>query len=774
MAKKHKNPQELSKQDGPFPALLTKWLGFYGIFIASSLFLFTHDSAQVKITLFFIAAAGAAALFVNTVICKKLKIFSRFNLALLFPFVLYFAYSVISFFFHPYITARLGALAVFAAGSVLFTTAAFCFNYKNTRKFFSYVIAAAWIVSVYGCVQIADIYLWHGADFLAWTDFFRERIFSTIANPNFLGDFCVFCFFITAGTFIENRSRKLLVLMLLLLVNIVFTLSKGAWLALGFGIFVFGVIYFNFFYEKYKNNRLKYNLLLGGILLCAILAAGIFSVKRAQSVSFRLFTWRSAFEMIEASPVTGMGIGSFIHIYPSYKRPEIFYMEGVHKENTQTQHAENYFIEQACTLGIFGLALFLLTLLWQISGFIKKMKFLDGKEHQKDRLLLLTAFCACAVIYAHNLVDVSIYFVSTGYFLALFNGILFALNFGPLQTEKSSSAQIAAAEVNQSGAEVKPAVAIKAKYQKERGESSLIKQPQHREKQPSAVLKYLRIVFIILFIVFAGILLFYIGRDFYEMSAPALKGKQHFFFIFWAGFITVVLYTLWTFIKEALQSRRLVTVFIFSAAFGVMYLSFQPFAAGFYEAAAVSLSIKGDKAAPYYYNLAIKHNPFAVGLYQSSGIAFQNRADMSKSNRPAEGDPAEGFFDDYDRALRRYRQSLSFTPNDVLIHYNLGALYHDMAKNALQKQDLQAADEYYKLAEENLKKSLLLDPVYDNAYYHLANIAIEHRDFRRAANWVQLYIQGPEEVTNPLYLSVHNKDEKALSALKNILAAGGL
>ena len=97
-----------------------------------------------------------------------------------------------------------------------------------------------------------------------------------------------------------------------------------------------------------------------------------------------------------------------------------------------------------------------------------------------------------------------------------------------------------------------------------------------------------------------------------------------------------------------------------------------------------------------------------------------------------------------------------------------------MAKEAAAKQDFKTAEENYKLAQQALKKSLLLDPVFDNTYYQLANIALAHKDYRRAANWVQLYIDGPEEVSNPLYIAKHRNDTKALLNLKNIKLLGGL
>ena len=246
----------------PVLNLITRWLGLAGIFIAVSLFLFTQDSAQIKITLFYIGAISAACFFVASLIKDRANIFTVRNLTLLFPFLLYFGYVFVSFFFHPYMQARTPALLRFTACGILFLIAAFNFNFKRAGKFFGYVLIAAWAVSVYGAVQILNIYVLPGIDVLKWTEFFGNRIFSTIANPNFLADFCLFCFFIALGRFLYERKKSLIVLMALLVANIIFTLSKGAWLALAVGIILFGAIYFNFFSEKYKSHRLKYNLFL--------------------------------------------------------------------------------------------------------------------------------------------------------------------------------------------------------------------------------------------------------------------------------------------------------------------------------------------------------------------------------------------------------------------------------------------------------------------------------------------------------------------------------
>ena len=192
MAKKKPLLKAEAERESVCGDLITRWLGLAGVLLSSALFLFNQDSAQVKITVFYAAVSGAFAFWLSDIFERRVKVFSSRSLALLFPFALYFLYTVISFFFHPYILARLGSLIRFLAYSALFVTVIFSFNNRRTAEFIKYLLAAAWIVAVYGAVQILDKYLLPGIDVFKWTDFFHERIFSTIANPNFLADFCLF------------------------------------------------------------------------------------------------------------------------------------------------------------------------------------------------------------------------------------------------------------------------------------------------------------------------------------------------------------------------------------------------------------------------------------------------------------------------------------------------------------------------------------------------------------------------------------------------------
>src|SRR5205823_9555115 len=102
-----------------------------------------------------------------------------------------------------------------------------------------------------------------------------------------------------------------------------------------------------------------------GLLVFFILSIGgavlHFAKTRLTSVSFRLFTWISTWEMVRTNPILGNGVGTFKIIYPAHRRPQIIVLEG--KSNTETDHSEDEYIETWQDEGIIGFGVFI----WMIT-----------------------------------------------------------------------------------------------------------------------------------------------------------------------------------------------------------------------------------------------------------------------------------------------------------------------------------------------------------------------------------------------------------------------
>jgi len=687
--------------------LLTYWLSALCFFIALPLFLNSLDSAQVKITVYYMGALGALGLWLSKLVFYKENIFTIRNLIKLLPFILYVGYVIISFFFHPYIMGRMESLFKFLGVCIFFSIIAFEFDKDDINLLFKAVIGCAWAVSVYGFIQVLDLYVYKGIDFLYWTSAFQKRIFSTIANPNFLGNFCLFSLMIVLARFLYTHYKRYILLAALLIINIFFTESKGAWMGLGVSLVVFTGVYLNFFKTRLSKYKTVINIVaLVFCLLCGALVVH-FGAKRMQSVNFRLSTWRASWDMVQAKPLTGMGLGSFQIIYQAYKRPDIFYMENLH--NAETQHAENFFLEQWTVLGILGLGLFLYLLFYQLKGALKKLKNTEGE----DAFNLFAALMASAAIYLHNMVDVSIYFVSTMYFLALFNGVIFNLSYGKL----------------------------------EKREIKIFK--------TNSVLEFLG--FISAFA--AGVaVLFFIFKTGYDFRFVALSNTTLLLIIYWAFFVIGGLGVAAAFGYSLLKTRTVCGALILALTAFLMYVAFGTLKADHYVSVASSLWLKGKTDAAIYYTKALALNPFKTSVNQFKGSVYVNRFNMSKKYHPEEGDMEP--MTDFERADKYYQKEITLSPNSALVWHNRGILYKKMAAYIVNK-NFEEGEKYFKQAESFFKRSLHLDPTFDNTYFQLADIAALHQDFYTAKIWLSLYMKGPDDIINEEYLKQHKENKTA-------------
>ncbi len=176
------------------------------------------------------------------------------------------------------------------------------------------------------------------------------------------------------------------------------------------------------------------------ILFVLMMGAGIlqYAKTRLLSVSFRLFTWVSTWEMVQTNPILGNGVGTFKAIYPAYRRPQIITLEG--KSNTETDHSEDEYIEVWQDEGIIGFGIFLWMILTALYAGFKQLAWysrLRVPDENKKRALLeiesdprsyevlgiLGAYIGALI---HWTMDVSVRFVSSGVFSGLLPGLLVA------------------------------------------------------------------------------------------------------------------------------------------------------------------------------------------------------------------------------------------------------------------------------------------------------------------------------------------------------------
>lgn len=419
-------------------------LPLFYFLVAVSFYLGTYDSAQIKIT---IVQIGGMALICSWLIYKfEGDFFNTFrkNIIVLLPIILFLLSGLISLLHSPFHLASLNEFIRRFIYCFLAIIIIDCFeDKKSLKRIVNFLIFATYVVCIYAVIQFIDTRYFpappaKGLDPFIWRWAFGNRIFSTFGNPNFFGDFLVVMSPIVLALFFKKKSFHLLLLWALITFSTIFSYSKGAWIGFGVGIIAFTFLFIGFILNISRRKKVILILLMA-LITVSIVSGGIFLQlkKRPDSSSFRVFTWLSCWEMINTHPVIGTGIGTFYLTYPSYRRPQIFFIEGMH--NTESDHPENEYLEVFYDEGIIGLGIFLLLLLMVLTiGFRSLSYFRKSNQNISTLSYLQLGFVSAIVAQlAHDCVCVSLRFVSSGIMLWMLIGAIVSIAIISLKKEET-------------------------------------------------------------------------------------------------------------------------------------------------------------------------------------------------------------------------------------------------------------------------------------------------------------------------------------------------
>lgn len=324
-----------------------------------------------------------------------------------------------------------------------------------------------------------------GLDPFIWRQAFGLRVFSSFGNPNFYGNFLVIITPILIALYYRNGGKLFRPFVLIgLLVPVVIltdklfanyfggiTAQNQLWVTFGLigcllgvlgliwwkspsasasGMMIFlGATFINLYSTETKGAWVGFvaamvatALLAGlflvgkkarrltvGLLLVSLLIAGTgflvvrrYANQRRQSVDFRVFTWIATWDMIRTQPWLGTGIGTFKWAYPAFRRPEIILLEG--RSNTETDHAEDEYLEVMYDEGILGFGLFLWLILTVSVMGVRMLNRLTKEGPRPppeipfdDQVYKIFAYLgAWWAALIHWFMDVSVRFVSSGIF----------------------------------------------------------------------------------------------------------------------------------------------------------------------------------------------------------------------------------------------------------------------------------------------------------------------------------------------------------------------
>ncbi|MDR2645559.1 MAG: O-antigen ligase family protein [Endomicrobium sp.] len=417
--------------------------------IAVSFYLSTYDSAQIKITIFHI---GGLFLIMAWLLLKiEEGCFTLFKNKFIYilPVVLLLLSGLVSLSISPFkLTSLNDLLRRFIYCGIVFILVDEFDDNKKIFRIKNWLIAASFAVCAYGILQIFDYYMYpkgtfsSGLDPFLWRQAFGDRIMSSFGNPNFFGDFLIVLSPIILALFMYKKKFYLAILWFMILICSYHTMSKGTWLGFASGLVIFAVLYAFVFLRNKINNKF---LIILAICMLIVSFLSVFAIyhktkERTDSASFRVFTWLSTWEMINTNPVLGTGIGTFYLTYPSWRRPQIFFIEGKH--NTESDHPENEYLEMWYDEGIIGLTIFLVLIIFVLILGYKNMLLSRARETTRDvpvtyfQLGVISAFVAQLV---HGLVCVSLKFVSSGVIFWLLIGLTLSIGANSINHGNSAN-----------------------------------------------------------------------------------------------------------------------------------------------------------------------------------------------------------------------------------------------------------------------------------------------------------------------------------------------
>ena len=282
---------------------------------------------------------------------------------------------------------------------------------RHLQKLLLLMLAAGVIVSAVGFYQAfrPDLYgdTWSDADMFPTI---TVRVFSTLENPNVLGEYLLLVIPIAcAAAFAAEGWKKRLACLAaagIMLVCLLLTYSRGCYLGLLFAAAVFLVLLDRRF------------LFLGiiAVALCPLYLPESVITRFTSigdltdsSTSYRLNIWLGTLDMLRDFWFSGIGpdYDAFIAVYPIYARHGVY-----------AAHAHNLFLQILCDSGIVGLLVFLGLLV----SFLRMMLTAIRHEHdRRARVLQIGGVSAVCGFLVQSLTDYTFYNFRV---MALFVGVL--------------------------------------------------------------------------------------------------------------------------------------------------------------------------------------------------------------------------------------------------------------------------------------------------------------------------------------------------------------
>lgn len=212
----------------------------------------------------------------------------------------------------------------------------------------------------------------------------KIRVFSTLDNPNVLGEYLLLSIPISLGSlyYFKNKFCKLFSFANLILLSfcMLLTLSRGAWLGLIFSIFLFILLR-----DKKFLSLIFFLAFLSPLFIPKTFIQRFLSIGNMTdtSTSYRVGIWLGAIKIIKDFwPIgIGMGTNNFIYIYQKYAFAASYAL-----------HSHNFYLQILIDFGIVGLFLILIIIFLSYKSLLINNKFLHDDFIKTFKISLISSF----------------------------------------------------------------------------------------------------------------------------------------------------------------------------------------------------------------------------------------------------------------------------------------------------------------------------------------------------------------------------------------------
>jgi len=243
---------------------------------------------------------------------------------------------------------------------------------------------------------------------------FGERARTLFTGENGLGTVMIPAVVGTLAFFAHTSDKEKLlsgIALPIILMGLLFSFSRGAWLGAVGGLFAYGVFQ--------RKDRFKVAVLLA--IMIAILFAFHPLLSRLSSIpdlsypsnKERIYILEATLKMIKAHPWIGVGMGNYALVYPEYKVGE--------SKIFQASFAHNIFLQIWAECGVGAMFVFMIIVILTLLKGVKIAK----SDNPFPKAIGSVSLASFVGILIHNQVDCTVYSVHIGSFFLLLAGIIF-------------------------------------------------------------------------------------------------------------------------------------------------------------------------------------------------------------------------------------------------------------------------------------------------------------------------------------------------------------